>query len=149
MTMHFPLRPVLRLRRSQERNERLKLEAVSSQVARARMLLDELTKRSHEWSRQIQDSLGASAPGSQLQWDSFHGANLIAARASQAGRLLGLEKQRRTQLRLYLQARQQRELIETLFRRAIETYRLEQLRREQQRLDDLFLTRRTKFHDDE
>ena len=147
--MRFPLRPVLRLRRTQERHERLKLEAIGSEVGRARATLNELTKMSHDWSRQMQGSLGAGTSASQLQWDSMHAANLMAARAAQAGRLLALEKERRAQLRAYTHARQQREIIESLFRRKLESYRLEQSRREQQQLDDLFLARLTISRDGE
>jgi flagellar export protein FliJ len=146
--MRFPLRPVLRLRRIQERHERLKLEAIGSDVAQARAKLNQLTNMSHEWSRRMQSSLGAGRLGSQLKLDNLHGANLMAARAAQAGRLLALEKQRRAQLRTYIQARQQREIIESLFRRKMEGYRLEQSRREQQQLEDLYLARRAAPRDD-
>jgi flagellar biosynthesis chaperone FliJ len=56
-------------------------------------------------------------------------------------RLSELEQKRREQQERYIQARMQREILTNLYKRKLAEYELDQSRRAQQRVDELFLIR--------
>lgn len=141
MAYHFPLEAVLRFRRSQERMERLKLEAILSELARTRALLDQVTQRFFESRRRFQKELGDTLAGSELQFEAMRGKSVASMRVSLRARLVELDKGRLAQMQQYLKARQRREILENLRHRKLDVYRIEQSHREQQQLDDLFLMR--------
>ena len=141
MAYHFPLDAVLRFRRSQEHSERLKLEAIVSEHARTRALLDQVTRSFCESRRRFQQNLGDAVSGAELHFEAMLGKRAIARRESLRVRLAELDQRRSAQLQQYLQARQKREILENLRNRKLEVYRAEHSRTEQQELDDLFLMR--------
>jgi flagellar export protein FliJ len=141
MPYHFPLEAVLRLRRSQERMERLKLEAILSEHARTSAFLDQVTEQFFESRRRFQTDMGGTVAGSELQFEAVRAAEVSAMRLSLRGRLVELDRHRSAQLQLYLKARQRREILENLRHRKLIVYRVEQSRHEQQELEDLFLMR--------
>jgi flagellar export protein FliJ len=141
MPYHFPLEAVLQVRRGQERMERLRLEAILSEAARTRALLEQVTRRFFESRRRFQENLGGTMAGSELQFEAVRGAGVNATRLSLRARLGELDQHRAAQMQLYLKARQRREILENLKHRKLEMYRIEQSRRQQQELDDLFLMR--------
>lgn len=149
MAFRFALQPVLLLRRSQQRQERLRLEAIGSELGQARLRLEQMKNASLEWGRQMQNSLGAGEPGALVQWDRWRGERFAAAVADQEVRVAHIEELRRTQLQTYMKARQRRELVESLLQRREDAYRLEERRRAQQRLDDIFLMRLNLSGDEE
>ena len=57
-------------------------------------------------------------------------------------KLSELEQKRKEQQARYVQARMQREILSNLYKRQLAEYQLDQSRREQQRIDELFLIRR-------
>src|SRR5258708_7123665 len=108
MAYHFPLDAVLRFRRSQEHSERLKLEAIVSEHARTRALLDQVTRSFCESRRRFQQNLGDAVSGAELHFEAMLGKRAIARRESLRVRLAELDQRRSAQLQQYLQARRNR-----------------------------------------
>ena len=141
MAFHFSFEAVLRLRRGQERAERLKLEAIIFEQAKTRAQFEELTQSHLELRRQFQRDLANGLVGSELQYEAVREAGMTSLQASLGARLKQLDQQRWAQAQIFTKARQYREVLENLRIRKFDFYRLEQNRREQQDLDDLFLMR--------
>ena len=147
MAFHFPLEAILRLRRGQERMERLKLEAIASEQAQARRQLEFITEQFFESRRRFQQQMGQDTSGSELQFEDARSDRVTAARRALRIRISELEEQRLKQVEVYMKARQSREMLENLRGRKLEVYRKLLSRREQQELDDLFLMRQDLLRD--
>ena len=142
MAFHFSLETVLRVRRGQERSARLKLEAIVSEQSAARAKLELITETGIVLKRRFQDELKNILKGSELQFEATRESNLELSRARFRSRVSELEQQRLAQLQIFLDARRNREVLESVRLQKFDLYRIESLRREQQELDDLFLMRR-------
>jgi flagellar biosynthesis chaperone FliJ len=142
MAFHFPFETILRLRRGEERAERLKLEAIASEQAQARSQLERMTEQFFQSRRFFQQQLTGEKFGSELQFEDARSERVAAARRALKLRISELEEQRLNQIQAYRKARQNREMFESLRSRKFEIYRQLLSRREQQELDDLFLMRR-------
>jgi flagellar export protein FliJ len=141
MPFHFPLESVLRLRRGQERMERLKLEAVASELAQARRQLDFIAGRHLEIRRRFREQMSHETYGSELHFAEANSERLEAVRRAMEIRIAQLEQERLKQVEAYKKSRQRRETIENLREKKLEVYLQTLGRREQQGLDDLFLMR--------
>jgi flagellar export protein FliJ len=148
MAFQFPLEVILRLRRGQERAERLKLEAIASEQAQARGQLEIITSHFFESRRRFQQQMGLETSGSELQFEGERSDRVARARHTLEMRISDLELQRLKQVAVYTRARQSREIFENLRSRKFEVYRQLLSRREQQLLDDLFLMRQDLFRDE-
>jgi flagellar export protein FliJ len=141
MAFHFSLEAVLRVRRGQERVERQKLEAILSEEARTWARLEEVGHRQLELRRQFQHELGSGLAGSEVQYEALREASVASLIAALRTRLAELDQQHHAQAQIFIKARQRREVLENLRLRKLDLYRIDQARREQQELDDLFLMR--------
>jgi flagellar biosynthesis chaperone FliJ len=141
MAFYFALEAVLRVRRSQERVERLKLEAIVSEQDQVRARLHELTARSLELHRQFQARLTDATAGSEVQFENERETNTNLFLGGLRKRLVELDQRRLAQVQIFREVRRNRELIENLRVGQFNAYRMEQGRRSQQELDDLFLMR--------
>jgi flagellar export protein FliJ len=148
MAFRFPLEAILRLRRGQERMERLKLEAIASELAGARRQLEIMTDQFFESRRRFQQQMGQGTSGSELQFENARSESVTAARRALKAHILELEQQRLKQVEAFMKARQGREILENLRSRKFEIYRQTLSRHEQQELDDLFLMRRDLSRED-
>lgn len=148
MAFHFPLETILRLRRGQERAERLKLEAVVSEQARAKMQLANMTEHFFESRRRFQQQLGHEKFGAELQFEDARAERLAAARRALEARIVQLEKERLKQAEVHKKAHQSLEVLENLRAKKFELYRQGLSRREQQELDDLFLMRLDRWREE-
>jgi flagellar export protein FliJ len=148
MAFRFPLEAILRLRRGQERAERLKLEAIASEQAWARNQLEWITERFFAARRRFQQHMGQGTFGSELQFENARSEEVAATRRALKVRISELEQQRLEQVEAYTKARQGREILENLRSGKFEIYRRMLSRREQQELDDLFLMRQDLFRDE-
>jgi flagellar export protein FliJ len=140
MPFRFSLEAVLRLRRSQQKQQEIFLERANEKV---NLLVRELRIIAGEFAR-------ASTPG-KFTTDA-HASELHFNRS----RRQVLESRRRQMEQLLLKAREEqsamavelrkmwqaREVVETLRNREQEAYNLDQVRREQKVQDDLFLLRK-------
>jgi len=141
MAFRFSLDSILRLRRSQEQLERLKLEAIIWEQRQMRARLEGMIERSIESRRLFQQELAGGLTGSELQVQAMRHENTVLVRTSLEDHLLELERSRQAQILVFQKFRQRREILENLRLRKLEAYAREQSRREQQELDDLFLMR--------
>ena len=142
MAFHFSLNGVLRLRESLEKAEMQQLRAIAAAVASSRADLDSLDKNietARRWTLDATATRGLT--GAELHFEVLRESVLQTVRSSLAEKLAALERKRDEQQQRYLQARRQREILSNLYQRQLAAYRLEQSRREQQRIDELFLIR--------
>jgi flagellar export protein FliJ len=142
MAFHFSLNGVLRLRESLEKAELQQLRAIAAAVASSRADLDSLDKNietARRWTLDATATRGLT--GAELHFEVLRESVLQTVRSSLAEKLAALERKRDEQQQRYLQARRQREILSNLYQRQLAAYRLEQSRREQQRIDELFLIR--------
>jgi flagellar biosynthesis chaperone FliJ len=147
MAFHFPLEAILRLRRGQERAERLKLEAIASEQALARNQLENLTQQFFASRRRFQQQLGDEKFGAELQFEDARSDRVAGARRALEMRVAELEQERLKQVVAYKKTHQSREVLENLRGRKFALYLQMMSRREQQELDDLFLMRKDRFLD--
>jgi flagellar export protein FliJ len=148
MAFHFSLETILRLRRGQERAERLKLEAIASERARAGRQLEIMTEQFFESRRRFQQLMVQGMSGSELQFENGRAEGVAAARRALKARISELEQQWLKQVEVYKKARQSREILENLRDAKFEVYRQMLSRREQQELDALFLMRQDLFREE-
>jgi flagellar export protein FliJ len=142
MAFRFPLETLLRYRRSVERQCELEfLQALQQVVAvqhEIEMVDGQLAALKTSGLRELETGVTAS----QLHFDAQRESVLASRRA-----FLMIELERREGLRLQRQqefqhARREREVLESLRQQHHQAYLREEARREQKRLDDLFLQRR-------
>jgi|HubBroStandDraft_6_1064221.scaffolds.fasta_scaffold01600_10 flagellar export protein FliJ len=139
MAFHFSLQPVLRLRASYERLERMRLLALVAAIVRVRQKREALDKESRDAGVRTRERLAAGMAGGEMQFEiaceklrsEYKHALEIQAR--------DLDRAQKKQRQAYQMARQKREILENLRERRLEAYRREESRREQQRIDELFL----------
>jgi len=142
MAFRFSLQAVLRLRRSYERRERLRLEIITRRRLHTQQQIDELKSEILEANDRLARTLQAGMPAVELHLEVAQ-ANARAKRQEVlAEQLAKLTQEHRAQQVAYQHAQQQRQIIENLRDRLFAIYQQVQARREQQQLDDLFLIRR-------
>ena len=143
MPFSFPLETLLRLQRSYERKERMRLEEIANRIARVKHRLEEVEHEHREAARAQARDL---ASGGGLKASEMHfAANCEAVREDRhrqlSDQLVQLHKEHRAQQVVYLEARQKREILEKLREGQYNAYRREWNRREQRSADELFLAR--------
>jgi flagellar export protein FliJ len=142
MSFHFTLNGLLRLRESLERAELQRLQAAAAAAALARAEIEALEKDIDTVRRRTSETMAASGlTGAELHFEMAKEVTLNALLAEVLKRLSELEQKRREQQERYIQARMQREILTNLYKRKLAEYELDQSRRAQQRVDELFLIR--------
>lgn len=142
MAFHFTLKGLLRLRESVERAELQRLHSLAAAVAFARAEMESLEKVIEDEHRRISDTVVASGlTGAELHFGIARDVAWNAQRAQLLKAVFDLEQKRKEQQARYLQARMQREILANLRERRLADYELDQSRRAQQRIDELFLIR--------
>ena len=142
MAFRFPLQALLRYRESYERRERLRLQIATRELAIARQQLEEANR---ERKKALDDSakrLTAGMMGAELQIDQARDQAYCRRMAACEERIQKLQVLRQSQLEAFQKAQQQRKIVENLREHQFAAYRLEQERRAQQQVDEIFLIRR-------
>ena len=145
MAFRYTLEPVLKLRASFERLERNRLLLISAALMRVRDALEMLSKdmlRAHD---ALLIKLAAGVPVAELELDRLLQTAMRDRHRALKRREEELLAKRQAQQVAYLAAKERREILDRLRERRFAQYSAEQLRREQQRLDELFLLRRRAF----
>ena len=142
MAFRFTLKTMLRLRESLERAELQLLQAIAAHVVRVRAEIESLDARAEEARRQLLRDASGGISGAELRFGALREAAWQELRSGLQEKLAELEKLRRAQQMRYKEARQRREILSNLRERQYEAYRLEQSRREQKLVDELFVIRR-------
>ena len=142
MPFRFSLGALLRVRESQEKAELQRLHVCVAQMMQVRegiRLLDEETDAER---RQLMEQVSAGVSGAELHMAVASEAVRRETRATMVVKLEELEAARKKQLLRYTAMRQQREILSNLRKRHWSAYQLEESRRAQQEIDELFLLRR-------
>jgi len=139
MAFRFSLAGVLRLRASLERAERARLLAVLAEMVPIRVEILALEEEMRAAAESLRSALGRGLSGAELQCETELRQQRDKRRLELLRKFATLEVRRWKQVEIYRRARQQREILENLKARQLALYELEQKRREQMRLDEVFL----------
>ncbi len=141
MAFRYPLQSLLRLRRSLERQEELRLFAIAALVARLRAEIEQFRLDDLEARRaSLLETAGVSS-GASLQYAAFCAAAYDNARKKLELQLEEAERKRLIQMRAYQASRQKSEILQGMRDRQEAAYQLELARHEQQAADEAFLMR--------
>lgn len=148
MAFHFTLKTLLRLRESLEKCEQQRLRVISAQVVHARAEIELLDARIEADWQQTFKVVATGISGAELRFDALRENACRERRDMLVKKLEELEQERRNQQMRCTEARQKREILTNLRDRRLAAYHLEELRREQQLIDELFLVRRGASRDE-
>jgi flagellar export protein FliJ len=142
MAFRFTLHAVLQLRQSLERQQELLLLEANQQMAAMHVRIDNLNAQlsHHEAKERMQ--LATALSGAELQFMQLCRSVLLGQRVGLEKRLATAQLVRDSRLADFRQARQQREVLDTLRQAQAQVYGQNQDRQDQRQLDDLLLLRR-------
>ncbi len=142
MPFQFSLEPLLKLRKSYERLERLHLLGIVAIMVRVREELSALDTESGDARRRLQETLASGLAGVEIHLEAACEKLRADRRQGLNSRLADLAQKHEKQRLVYLNARRKREILENLRDRQWDDYRRTQDRREQRDLDELHLLHR-------
>lgn len=144
MAFQFTLNGLLRLRESLEKAELQRLQSIAGAAALTRAEIESLEKFMEAERRRTSDTVVTSGlTGAELHLEIVKQSGWKELHSQLLKKLFDLEQKRKEQQARYVQARMQREIVSNLFKRQFAEYELDRSRREQQRIDELFLIRST------
>lgn len=146
MAFRFSLAAVLKYRESLEQQEYLALERIQQEIAQAERKLHKCEERQAVAAKRREGELGRGIPSVHLQAAYDEEQALQKQRESLQAKLQELDGKRRETLKAYEIARQNREMFSDLRARQLEAWRHQQAKRQQNLLDDIFLSRRKRSH---
>jgi flagellar export protein FliJ len=142
MAFRFPLEVLLRVRQSLERQHELRLQEANQRVMMLRQQIEDVHSEAENILTRRRPQFESGISAAELQFD-------VLCQSVLTERQHGLEKQqveaealRHTRSEEFLQARRQREVIDTLRHHQLQDHQQAEARQDQRRLDDLFLLRR-------
>ena len=142
MAFQFPLAAVLRYRQSIEQREYFALERMQQDVARVEQWILQVETESTVAIESRIAELARGTHAAEIR-SAFDYQKSLAQRADELRLLLlELKAKWRQQLACYEQARRNRETLDKLREKQLETYNRDLIKREQAMIDDLFLARR-------
>lgn len=144
MAFCFQLEAVLRLRRSLERQQELLLQAANHEVLQMQRRILALKEWQKALQRNEEESLKAGTAAAELLFDNVLNSALLEHVHVFQSQLLQLENARDKARAALEEARRKREMLENLRDQQQRYFRMEQARREQRSIDELFLMRRKK-----
>jgi len=142
MPFRFALQSVLHLRQSLEHQQELRLRAANQQVARVQHFIEQLGARREQMQDARSQELRRGLTSAEMRFELQCEGEVLRQRKELEAQLARLQHLRDQQRLILRQARQARETLEAVRDRQLAVYRQEAARREQRRLDDLFLMRR-------
>jgi len=142
MAFQFSLDAVLRLRQSLERQQELLLHEANQQMAALQLRIDNLNAQLSQLATQENLQLASPVSAAELQFIQLCRSVLLGQRGGFEKRLAAAQVLRDSRLASFRQARQQREVLETLRQAQAQVYRQNEARQNQRHLDDLILLRR-------
>lgn len=142
MSFDFSLQPLLRVRRSYEQRERMNLALVAQELAKRSKELEDLDTLISERSRNSRSALSQGLPSGEHRIAEGEIEALKQMRSDLLARIEEIEAHRQAQLNRMVLARRNTRILESLRDKRFEAWRIVEDRREQQRQDDLFGSRR-------
>jgi len=141
MAFRFNLAAVLKYRKNLEQREYLELGKVQQEILSVEAQLEQCDERRMEAVQRREQQVAKGTVSVHLQQAYEWERNLENQRNELQVRRQELQVKRMQRLKAYEQARQKREILDHLRTEQLHAYLLEQSRREQNRIDDLFLAR--------
>jgi len=141
MPFRFPLEAVFHFRQSVEHQHELRLRAANQQVARVRHLVEVVDERIRQEQLSHSRQIGAGTTAAEMHFALMSEASLRQHRQDLDRELLRLQNLRDQQQKVFEQAHRERETFESLRTHQYREHERDVTRREQRRLDDLFLLR--------
>jgi len=141
MPFRFPLQAVLHLRESVERQQQLELAAANQQVAGVSRLLEQVDRSIFDCQQESLRMLEFGTSAAALRFALELESGLRAKQTNLQQELARVTLLRDQQQQAFQRCRRERQTLETLRERQWLEYRRDQDRREQKRLDALFLSR--------
>ncbi len=142
MAFRFPLEAVLRVRQGLERQQELRLQEANQLVALLRQQIEKVHSEAENIVAQRWPQFKSGVSAAELQFDGLCHLALSERRRNLEKQLHEAEALRQTRSQDFLQARRQREVIDTLRQHQLKEYEIQESRLDQRRMDDLFLLRR-------
>jgi flagellar export protein FliJ len=139
-SFEFPLLSLLRVRRMLEHQQHLALQRANQVVAASQQRIAD-ANASLRASQMAWTKAGARATSAELQFlrDCEHNCRLAIAQAQQEH--IKLVSQAAAERDKYLNMKRQSEVLQHLHDQALDNWRIEEARREQQKVDEMFLMR--------
>ncbi|HEY7095275.1 MAG TPA: flagellar export protein FliJ [Terriglobales bacterium] len=141
MAFHFSLEVLLRLRRSVEHQQELLLTKANHEVNLVRTQIANIDECLTSLAGHVERNLNEGLSASELHFDNERGLVLRARRKNLEQELHQKEAQWTARSKGFQDARRDREVVETLYRRQFQLFRQADLRKEQRRMDEEFLLR--------
>jgi flagellar export protein FliJ len=142
MAFRFPLEVLLRVRQGLERQQELRLQEANHRIAALRRQIEDVVGEVDEIIIRRRPQLASGISGAELQFDVLCRSVLTTRRDVLEKQLIDAEAHRFSCYADFQQARRQREVMDTLRLHQLQDYNQQQARRDQRRLDDMFLLRR-------
>ena len=149
MAFRFSLAALLKLRSALERIEESKLLLLRREEQLLRLTLEQMVAARRALKLEVVASLSGSVSscgltGADIKFSSFLRTQMAWQEQAFEEQLLEKEKETQKQMLAFLNARRQRKVLETLHARELASYSIEERRREQRSLDDMFLLQLTR-----
>jgi flagellar export protein FliJ len=139
MAFRFSLDGLLRMRQSLERQQELLLLEANHHVRKLEQQKDDLNAALAASAKQEMEGLASGLSAAELQFELLCRSALMQKRGKLEKDIADARAAREIRVAALRQARQQREVIESLRRRQCELYRRVESRQQQREVDDLFL----------
>jgi flagellar export protein FliJ len=143
MAFRFSLDPLLRFRRSLEHQEQERLAKASARVAEVEMQVEELSSALGNFAEREAGQMQSGMTGAEIQFDLLCRSAMLRRREELQTELVCREELRAVCREALQKARRERETLDSLREQQLNTYLQEEKRREQRRMDDTFLLRRS------
>ncbi|HZQ67109.1 MAG TPA: flagellar export protein FliJ [Terriglobales bacterium] len=142
MPFRFTLQAILRLKESQERQQQILLEQANARVQQCKLQIEALERQRRTIEEETQRGLGNGMTAAEVQFSGLGRSTLAARRKRIEQELSCLQQAREECFQTYHRIHREREVLDTLRCSQLRSYQIEHNRREQRRIDDLFLLRR-------
>jgi flagellar export protein FliJ len=139
MAFQFPLETLLRLYNSYERKEEMRLAEIARERNALREHIAEIEAESRAAAAAQSREMASGVTASEMHFAAACEDTREQKHGALSAQLVEVEKAHCKQQSVYLEARQKREILESLRDRKVAEYQREELRREQRAADDLYL----------
>jgi flagellar export protein FliJ len=146
MAFEFKLAAVLRYRESVEQREYLALQRIQQEIAQTELQIHQTKEQCGAARKRRETELARGIASIHLQAVYEEELALEKHLDKLQAQLKELEGKRQQCLNTYQLARQKREILDHLRVRQLEAYRRAQAKRQQNTLDDIFLSRHRRSH---
>jgi flagellar export protein FliJ len=143
MAFHFALQSVLHFRQTVEHQQELRVRAANQRVAGVRHNIAQLADALKQLQTISSQELARGTTSAELRFSLQAELALGQQRQDFEHELLRLSKLRDQQVKIFQQVRRERETIQALRDQQLHAHKREATRREQRRIDDLFLMQRS------